>query len=387
MKLLPLTSLAIVFVVAPYAWTGSGGGHGGNGKGGHRVSVSLSPTAASVGVSQSQQFTANVSGTANTAVTWSVNGIAGGNSAIGTVDSAGVYTAPSQVPGSSIAVTADSVAQPAASASAAVTVMPPPPVTVTVSPKSASLQLGQTQQFSATVSGTTNAAVNWLVNGIAGGNSTLGTVNSSGSYTAPSTVPGSSITVTADSVAQTAVSASAAVTVVTPPPVTVTISPTSASLQLGQSQQFSATVSGTTNTAVSWLVNGVIGGSAAAGTITTNGLYTTPSSVPTASVTVTARSMYDSTRYANSAVSIIPPVTHQVSLSWSASASTVAGYNVYRSLQAGTGYARINPALETATVYTDSNVSSGKTYFYAVTAVDSSGVESGYSNVSQATIP
>lgn len=260
-------------------------------------------------------------------------------------------------------------------------------VSVSVSPTGASVEVGQSQQFTANVSGTSNTAVTWSVSGIAGGNSTVGTVNSSGFYTAPSQVPGTAVMVTADSVAQPAASATAGVTVMPPPPVTVTISPNSVSLQLGQTQQFSATVSGAPNTAVNWLVNGTIGGSPSAGTITSNGLYTTPASVPTGSVTVTAQSVYNSASYANASVAITQPVPHQVSLSWSASPSTVVGYNVYRSMQAGTGYVRINPALETVTVYTDGNVSSGQTYFYAVTAVDSNGVESGYSNVAQTTVP
>jgi hypothetical protein len=212
-------------------------------------------------------------------------------------------------------------------------------------------------------------------------------VDSSGFYTAPSAVPGSSITVTADSVAQPSALANAAVTVMPPPAVTVTISPNSASLQLGQTQQFTAGVSGTTYTAVNWLVNGTLGGSAAVGTVTTKGLYTAPSSAPASPVTVTARSIYDSTSYANASVTLTQPVAHQANLSWSVSPSTVVGYNVYRSMQSGTGYSRINPALETATVYTDSNVSAGQTFFYAVTAVDSNGAESGYSNVAQVTIP
>jgi hypothetical protein len=249
------------------------------------------------------------------------------------------------------------------------------------------VQENQSQQFTANISGTANTAVTWSVNGIAGGNSAVGTIDSSGFYTAPAAVPGSSVTVTADSVAQPTASANAVVTVVAPPGVTVTISPNNTTLQISQNQQFTANVSGTTYTAVNWLVNGTIGGSAAAGTITSNGLYTAPSSVPTGPVIVTARSVYNTAISANASVSIVQPVAHQVSLSWSASPSTVAGYNVYRTVQAGTAYSRINSTLQTATVYTDGNVSSGQTYFYAVTAVDSNGVESAYSNAAQATIP
>jgi len=257
-------------------------------------------------------------------------------------------------------------------------------VSISVSPTAARVQVSHSQQFTANVSGTPRTAVIWSVNGIAGGNSTVGRVDSSGFYTAPSSVPGSSVTITAHSVAKPVASANAAVTVVPMQPVTVTISPNSVSLPPGQTQQFSAWVSGSANSAVQWLVNGAVGGSAAAGTITSAGRYTSPKIAPTGSVTVTAQSVYDSASYANASVVITP---HQVILSWSASPSTVVGYNVYRSMQASSGYTRINPALETTMNYTDGNVSTGQTYFYAVTAVNSSGGESGFSNVAPATIP
>src|ERR1700748_1546047 len=55
--------------------------------------------------------------------------------------------------------------------------------------------------------------------------------------------------------------------------VTVTISPRRAPLTLKQKQQFTATVSGTTNTGITWLVDGTVGGSSTVGTISTSGLY------------------------------------------------------------------------------------------------------------------
>ena len=76
----------------------------------------------------------------------------------------------------------------------------------------------------------------------------------------------------------------------TPPPaITVTVTPATATLSPGASTQFMATVTGTMNTAVTWQVNGTPGGGAAAGTITSNGLYTAPNTIPNpATVTVTA---------------------------------------------------------------------------------------------------
>lgn len=79
--------------------------------------------------------------------------------------------------------------------------------------------------------------------------------------------------------------------------------------------------------------------------------------------------------------------THSVDLLWVASTSVVIGYNLYRGTQTGGPYTRINGALTTGTTYTDTQVQSGLTYFYVVTAVDSSNTESVYSNEASATIP
>ena len=78
---------------------------------------------------------------------------------------------------------------------------------------------------------------------------------------------------------------------------------------------------------------------------------------------------------------------HTVSLSWNDSASTLAGFNVYRSATSGSGYVKINSSLVSGMTYTDSNVSGGTTYFYVTTAVDSTGNESAYSNQASAAIP
>ena len=83
----------------------------------------------------------------------------------------------------------------------------------------------------------------------------------------------------------------------------------------------------------------------------------------------------------------VTPTTHTVSLSWTASTSTVSGYNVYRSTVSGTGYSKINSGLVAAVSYVDSNVQNGTTYYYVATAVDASGTESVYSNQATAVIP
>jgi hypothetical protein len=78
---------------------------------------------------------------------------------------------------------------------------------------------------------------------------------------------------------------------------------------------------------------------------------------------------------------------HSASLTWNASTSTVAGYNVYRGSASGGPYTKQTSSLDGSTAYSDSSVQSATTYFYVVTAVDSSGNESSYSNEATAVIP
>ncbi|HXA75822.1 MAG TPA: choice-of-anchor D domain-containing protein [Candidatus Acidoferrales bacterium] len=75
-------------------------------------------------------------------------------------------------------------------------------------------------------------------------------------------------------------------------------------------------------------------------------------------------------------------------LSWDPSTSGVVGYNVYRGTQSGGPYGtKMNSSLITSTTFTDTSVQAGQTLFYVVTAVDSSSVESNYSNQISATVP
>jgi hypothetical protein len=83
----------------------------------------------------------------------------------------------------------------------------------------------------------------------------------------------------------------------------------------------------------------------------------------------------------------VAPVSHSVALGWGASSSGVAGYNVYRSTVNGSSYSKVNSALLPGLSYSDSSVTSGTTYYYVATSVDSSGNESVYSNQVSATIP
>jgi uncharacterized protein (DUF1800 family) len=182
------------------------------------ITVALNPTSASVVTNATRQFTATVANTSNTAVTWSVNTIAGGDATVGTISNTGLYTAPASVPSGAVTVRATSVADPAISGQATVTMQTPPPPVVAITPTAVSIGANKTQQFSANVTGTANTAVTWSVNSVVGGNAAVGTITTSGLYTAPAAVPNpASVTIRATSVANAAASAVATLTVTQPP--------------------------------------------------------------------------------------------------------------------------------------------------------------------------
>jgi len=83
----------------------------------------------------------------------------------------------------------------------------------------------------------------------------------------------------------------------------------------------------------------------------------------------------------------VQTVSHSATLSWTASTSSVMSYYVYRGTQTGGPYSKLNATPVSLTTYTDSSVQAGQTYFYVATSVDSSNVESGFSNETSATIP
>jgi serine protease len=188
-------------------------------------------------------------------------------------------------------------------------------VTMTISPTSATVQTGATQAFTVTVQNAVTPGVTYQVNGVSGGNATVGIISASGVYTAPAAVPSpATVTVTAASVQDPSSTVSAQVTI-TGPPIGVTVAPTSVSLAAGGgTQAFTSTVTNTTNMAVTWSVNGVVGGNATVGTISTGGLYTAPAAVPTpAAVLVAATSVQDTTRSGSAQVTVTAPGTQPTS--------------------------------------------------------------------------
>jgi hypothetical protein len=82
-----------------------------------------------------------------------------------------------------------------------------------------------------------------------------------------------------------------------------------------------------------------------------------------------------------------PVVSHSVALNWAPSVSAVTGYNIYRGTLSGGPYTRLNPFVDSITSYLDKTASGGLTYFYVVTAIDASYIESAFSNQATVTVP
>ncbi|HMD31682.1 MAG TPA: hypothetical protein VKG84_07215 [Candidatus Acidoferrales bacterium] len=224
-------------------------------------------------------------------------------------------------------------------------------IMVSILPLSATVTLQGTTQFSASVVNATDITVTWQVNGVTGGNATCGTITTNGLYTAPAAIPaanacvgpaGSSsavnactgststtttttttvntncVLITAVSNQNTAATGTAAVTLSSG--VTITITPLG-SLTAGTAEtlSFVATVAGSTNNKVNWLVNAVQGGNATTGTITftTTGdgtlanaaVFTAPTTIPTSpTVTIEGQSVADASQFQTATITIVSAI-------------------------------------------------------------------------------
>jgi hypothetical protein len=176
---------------------------------------------------------------------------------------------------------------------------PPEPVSVFVAPGSATVALDSTQGLAAIVVGSSNTAVTWSVTG----GSANGTITGN-TYTPPSALPSpATVTVRATSVADTTKYAEAQITLVAAgSQIQLYIDPVEAEVVASKTQLFTAILSGSTNTAVTWEV---VGGSAN-GSITAQGLYTAPARpVPTTAVTVRATSVANPAKTAEATVTLV----------------------------------------------------------------------------------
>jgi hypothetical protein len=253
------------------------------------VVVTLSPSTVTILQGATTPFTATVAGAVNQSVTFQVDGISGGNGVVGTVDASGVYTAPAAGTGAHT-VTATSVSDPSSSTTSTVTVNQP--IAVAVSPANPSMDHGASQVFSASVTGTaSDLSVTW--------SASAGTINpTTGAFTAPSSASTASVTITARSNAD---NTTVGTTTVTLNPMGITLDTNALALALNGTHTFTASVSGSANSAVVWYVDGVLWGNASVGTIAPDGSFTATAG---GTHVVTAASVMDSTVVASVTVTV-----------------------------------------------------------------------------------
>src|SRR5215468_7809835 len=261
----------------------------GNGSSGHTSSgVTVLPGSSTVRAGDTQQFTAKVTATMDQTVTWSVNGMMGGNAKVGTISTTGLYKAPAALPiPNSVSIEATSSSDQTLSGKVTVSLENPVPTVTAVSPTA--VPVGN---FTLTITGTK------FVNGakVMFGGQTLTTkfvseTQLSATGTTTSAQNGMSIQVTVVNPDPGSITSSAMSIKIGASGILVRITPAGAQLRPGETVQFKATVTGTTNSNVVWRVNSAPGGNATVGTISTTGLYTAPSGMTGSTMTIGAPSV------------------------------------------------------------------------------------------------
>ena len=259
---------------------------------------------------------ANLAGNTGTTIqlTWAVNDVVGGNASLGTISSTGLYTAPAVIPTSpSIKITATAVSTQPVSGMASVSLENPVPVIQNAQPNPVTVG-----NFTLTVTGShfvKGAQVLW--DGVALNSTFVSPTQLTAVGTATQAEIGK-ITLTVKNPDPGAIVSSTTYLLQVSPPLTVVVkvSPATAQIRDGGSQQFSAAVTGSSNTAVTWSVNGVAGGSATNGTIDTKGLYKAPATSPNpSSVKVTATSAADARASGSATANLENPIPTLASLS------------------------------------------------------------------------
>lgn len=271
--------------------------------------LAVSPSTATLRGGDTQTFSAAEGGaTTAPAVAWSVNGVAGGNATTGKISAAGVYVAPEFPPiGGAITITAVETADATKTAGSAVTLNNPIPQVTTVLPTS--IPIGT---FTLTVTGAhfaTGAAVQF-------GSAALTTTRVSSTKltatgTATSAQVGNISVLVKNPDPGSVSSGTVTAKIVSSGPISVAVSPATVTLRPGINQGFLTTVTGTSNTAVTWTVNNSGLGSPTAGYVNAfpdHGVYSPPGIVPNPNtITITATSVADPSKKASAIVTLVNP--------------------------------------------------------------------------------
>jgi hypothetical protein len=341
------------------------------------ITVTVTPASGSLVLGGQATFTATVTNTTDTAVSWSVSGVSGGNATLGTITSAGVYTAPADLPSpATVQVTATSHADSTKSGSGNLVITSD--ISLNLAPNPASVELGASQLFQATVTsnGHPDTSMRWSLSGPAC-TTGCGTVDASGKYTAPQTLPSpASATLTAQSVADPSRQISAAVAITS-----------SFSLQLAAPSTVPAGATATIvatltpvpgsnpNPALSWALSGPGCSGSSCGTLTVvttqtvggnslsdSATYTAPGTAPSPNtVTVTITPQADPSKSTQAILAILPGVNVGVSPS---TATLAANHRVTLSAQ-------VNGTSNSGIVWNVNGAAGGNTTFGQICVVAS----------------
>ncbi len=271
------------------------------------------------------------------------------------------------------------------------------PPSITLQPVDAAVTAGQTATFSVVATGTGPLNFTWYKNGTAIPGATSAT------YATPATAA-------TDNAAQFAVVVGSTLGSVTSSAATLSVDATKGQLvastsnlsfgivNIGSSSTIGVTLTNPTISYVTILSVVISGPGFDASDLPTGYIVPpggslllnvgfTPSSAGNAAGTLEVSSDASITPITvNLSGAALQPVAHAVTLAWDA-ASSVAGYHVYRSTVFGGPFTKLNFATDTSTTYTDSTPMAGGTYYYVVTSVDVTGVESLYSDQVTVVVP
>jgi hypothetical protein len=268
---------------------------------------------------------------------------------------------------------------------------------ITTQPTNQTVTAGQTATFWVVASGIAPLSYQWKKNGtsISGATSVF--------YTTPATTTsdsGAAFTVAVSNSRGSVHSSTAALTVSAPGHLNASLSNLNfGDVAVGSSttRPVTLTASGKSNVTISKVS---ISGSGFNASGVPTGIILTPGQSATLNVTFTPVATGSATGNitvtsdaSNSPATIslstsgVQPEQHSVFLTWAASTSIVIGYNVYRATMSDRPYVKLGSSVNATTTFADTTVQAGQTYYYAVTSVDSSNVESTYSNEVSATIP